>query len=150
MVGIQSQENKMEEQKPKAGIGVMILKDGKVLLGKRKGSHGAGEYAFTGGGLEYMESFENCAKRETREEAGIEIKNVRFNCVSNVTAYPPSHYVHIGLVADWESGEPKVLERDKRESWGWYDLDNLPFPLFAFCKMEIEAYKGGNKYFDGK
>lgn len=33
----------MEQQKPKVGIGVMILKNGKVLLGKRKGSHGEGE-----------------------------------------------------------------------------------------------------------
>lgn len=47
----------MEQQKPKVGIGVMILKDEKVLLGKRKGSHGEGEYSFPGGHLEYMESW---------------------------------------------------------------------------------------------
>ncbi|HOF50487.1 MAG TPA: hypothetical protein PLH22_02295 [Candidatus Colwellbacteria bacterium] len=35
--------------KPRVGIGVMIFKNGKVLLGKRKGSHGEGEYAFPGG-----------------------------------------------------------------------------------------------------
>lgn len=50
---------------PKVGIGVMIFKDGKVLLGKRKGSHGDGEYSFPGGHLNYMESFEDCAQRET-------------------------------------------------------------------------------------
>ncbi len=138
------------EQNPKVGVGVMILKDGKVLLGRRKGSHGSGDYAFTGGHLEYMESFEECAKRETREEAGIEIKNVRFNCISNITSHKPKHYVHIGVVADWASGEPKVMEPDKREDWGWYDLDNLPTPLFDFCIFEIEAYKTGEKYFDKK
>ena len=71
------------EQKPKAGVGIMVLKDGKVLLGKRKGSHGEGEYAFPGGHLEYMESFEDCAKREVREECGVEIENLRsyrFDC----------------------------------------------------------------------
>ena len=139
-----------EEQITKVGVGVMILKDGKVLLGKRRNSHGAGEYAFTGGHLEYMESFEDCAKRETREECGIEIKNIRFNCVSNVTSHKPKHYVHIGLVADWESGEPTVLEPEKRESWGWYDMSNLPEPLFDFCVLEFEAYNNGNRYFDGK
>ncbi len=138
------------EQKPKVGVGVMILRDGKVLLGRRKGSHGSGDYAFTGGHLEYMESFEECAKRETREEAGIEIKNVRFNCISNITSHKPKHYVHIGVVADWASGEPKVMEPDKREDWGWYDLDNLPTPLFDFCIFEIEAYKTGQRYFDKK
>ncbi len=52
------------EQRPRVGIGVMVMKDGKVLLGKRKGSHGAGEYAWPGGHMEYMESFEDVAKRE--------------------------------------------------------------------------------------
>ena len=54
-----------KDKKPKVGVGVMILKDGEILLGKRKGSHGEGEYAFPGGHLEYMESFSDCAKRET-------------------------------------------------------------------------------------
>ena len=46
-----------KEQRPKVGIGVMVFKDGKVLMGKRKSSHGEGEWAWPGGHLEYMESF---------------------------------------------------------------------------------------------
>lgn len=133
---------------PKVGVGVMILKDGKVLLGKRKGSHGEGEYAFPGGHLEYMESFENCSKRETLEECGIEIKNVRFQFLANLTKYAPKHYAHIGLVADWNSGEPKVLESEKCESWNWYNIENLPQPLFEACRLSIESYKRGKNYFD--
>jgi 8-oxo-dGTP diphosphatase len=38
-----------EQKKPKAGVGIMILKDDRVLLGKRRGSHGEGEYEFPGG-----------------------------------------------------------------------------------------------------
>ena len=49
----------------------MILKNGKVLLSKRKGSHGEGEFAFPGGHLEYMEGFADCARREVQEEYGI-------------------------------------------------------------------------------
>ena len=45
-------------ERPKVGVGVMVFKDGKILLAKRKGSHGAGEYAFPGGHLEFGESFE--------------------------------------------------------------------------------------------
>ncbi len=56
--------------KIRVGVGIMIFKDGKVLMGRRKGSHGAGEYAFPGGHLDFGESFEDCAKRETLEEAG--------------------------------------------------------------------------------
>ncbi|MFH1183116.1 MAG: NUDIX domain-containing protein [Candidatus Moraniibacteriota bacterium] len=133
---------------PKVGVGVMILKDGKVLLGKRKGSHGEGEYAFPGGHLEYMESFEGCAKRETKEECGIEIKNIRFQFLANLKKYAPKHYVHVGLIADWKNGNPKVLEPDSCELWDWYDLENLPQPLFEACKLSIESYKTGKVYFD--
>lgn len=138
----------MESNQPKVGIGVMILKDGKVLLGKRKGSHGEGEYAFPGGHLEYMESFEDCARRETKEECGINIKNIRFQFLANVAKYSPKHYVHIGLIADRESGDPKVLEPDKIESWDWYDLDSLPQPLFEMCRLTFESYKSGENYCD--
>ncbi|MEK7464164.1 MAG: NUDIX domain-containing protein [Patescibacteria group bacterium] len=132
---------------PKTGISVMVIKDGKVLLGKRKGSHGTGDYAFTGGKLEQGESFEDCAKRETREEAGIEINNVRFLRLLNFKFYD-KHFVDVGVVAEWKSGEPKALEPEKCEGWAWYDLDNMPTPLFKGNVSSIEAYKTGKNYFD--
>jgi 8-oxo-dGTP diphosphatase len=137
-----------KENNPKVGIGVMILKDGKVLLGKRKGSHGEGEYAFPGGHLEYMESFADCAKRETAEECGIEIKNIRFQYLYNMKTYAPKHYVQIGLLADWKSGEPKILEPEFIESWSWYDLNDSPKPLFEACELALQSYKTGKNYID--
>lgn len=135
-------------QAPKAGIGVMVLKDGKVLLAKRKGSHGDGEYAFPGGHLEFWESFERCAKREAREEAGIEIDNVRFLFLANIKKYGGKHYIHIGLIGDWKGGVPKVLEPEKSETWGWYTLENVPEPLFEMCRLSFESYKTKQNYFD--
>lgn len=141
-------ENK--ETHPRVGVGILILKDGKVLLGKRKGSHGAGEYAFPGGHLEYMESYTACALREIAEECGIEVENIRFQYLANIKHYAPRHYVHIGLVADWKSGEPQVLESEKLESWDWYDLDALPQPMFVACDMAIDAYKTGKTFMDAE
>jgi 8-oxo-dGTP diphosphatase len=132
----------------KVGVGVMVFKDGKILLSKRKGSHGEGEYAFPGGHLEYMESFAECAGRETKEECGINIKNIEFLFLANIVKYAPKHYVHIGLIAEWESGEPQILEPEKAESWDWYDLDNLPEPLFEMCRLSVESYGGRKNYFD--
>ncbi len=128
----------------------MLLKDGQVLLTKRKGSHGEGEYAFPGGHLEYLESFEDCARRETKEECGIEIQNIRFLYLTNVTKYAPKHYVHIGLIADWKSGEPQNLEPDRSDGWRWYDLGKLPEPLFEFCRLSFDAYKTGRNYYSSK
>ncbi|MFA6252241.1 MAG: NUDIX domain-containing protein [Candidatus Paceibacterota bacterium] len=137
-----------EQNKPKVGVGVLILKEGKILFGKRKGSHGEGEYAFPGGHLEYMESFEDCAKREVMEECGINIKDVRFQFLANVITYAPKHYVHIGVIAQWESGEAEVLEMEKSESWNWYPLEELPSPMFKMCELAIKSYKDGQNYYD--
>ena len=97
-----------------------------------------------------MEGFEECARREVSEEAGIEIENVRFQLLGNIKEYAPKHYVQIGLIADWKSGEPQVLEPNKCESWNWYDIDNLPEPIFIPVKYIIKAYKAGQNYFDSK
>ncbi len=133
---------------PKVGVGVMVFKDGKVLVGKRKGSHGQGEYAWPGGHMEHMESFEMCAKREVMEETGMEIENIRFLRVSNFKDYAPKHYVDIGLMADWKAGEPQVMEPDRCEAWAWYDPNDLPSPLFKSLPSYLEALKTGRTFFD--
>lgn len=138
----------MNQERPRVGIGVMVVKDGNVLLGKRKASHGAGEYSWPGGHMEYMESFEECARREVREETGIEIQNVRFLRLLNLKSYAPKHYVDIGMVADWKCGEPQVREPNKIDGWNWYDMENLPSPVFASLPTYIEAYKTGRCFWD--
>lgn len=138
----------MKNQRPLVGIGIMIFKDKKILLGKRKGSHGAGEWSFPGGHLEFGESFEKCAKRETKEESGIQIKNIKFQFLANVKKYKKKHYAHIGLIADWRKGYPKVLESDKNENWNWYSINRLPKPLFEMVRLSIISYKTKRNYFD--
>jgi 8-oxo-dGTP diphosphatase len=136
------------ELRPKVGVGVMIFKDDKVLMSMRKGGMANGEYQFPGGHLEHLESFEECARREVREECGIEITNIRFSYVGNGKRYAPKHYVHIGLIADWHSGEPKQMEPEKSGPWDWYAVDSIPKPTFYWCDLQIRALKEGLNYFD--
>ncbi|HEY0480536.1 MAG TPA: NUDIX domain-containing protein [Kofleriaceae bacterium] len=131
------------------GVGVMVRKHGKVLLGRRKGSHGAGEYAWPGGHLEYGERFAECAAREVAEETGMQIGAIRFLRVLNTMHYAPTHYVDIALVAEWLDGEPEVREPDKVDGWAWYDLDALPSPLFHMVPTAIEALRGDRRLWDG-
>ena len=63
-------------KRPRVGLGVFVKKDGKILVGKRKGYHGGGTWALPGGHLEPGESFESCCKREVLEETGLIIKNI--------------------------------------------------------------------------
>src|SRR3989344_2612349 len=124
--------------RPKIGISVLVMRTGKVLLGKRRNAHGVGEYASPGGHLEFGESIEECTRRECREEAGIEIKDIKFLRVSNLKRYG-KHYLDIGLTAQWKSGEVKVCEPQKMGKWDRYELNNLPKPLFAALDDSFEA-----------
>ncbi len=137
-----------KQKRPKACIGVMIWKDGKVLLGKRNGSHGKGEYSVPGGHLEFKESFEECARRETREETGIEIGEIKFLCVMNIDKHEGRQDMTLGVITDWKSGEAKIMEPNKCDDWSWYDLDNLPKPLFYPTEIIIDSYKTGKNYYD--
>jgi len=122
----------MESKRPKVGVGVAVIKGGKVLLGKRKNAHGEGTWSFPGGHLEYNESWEDCASRETLEETGLSIKNIRFGTVTNDLFHKEQkHYVTIIMLSDYDSGTLQVMEPDKCEQWKWYNWNNLPNALFV-------------------
>ena len=123
--------------RPLVGISVLVTKDDKLLLGKRRGSHGAGEYACPGGHLEHLESFQICGTREVLEETGLEIGPLSFLRVLNTIEYAPKHYVDLAFAALWRAGEPKVLEPDKVERWDWYDMNDLPSPMFGMLPSAI-------------
>lgn len=118
-------------RRPRIGVGVIVLRDNRVLLGKRKGAHGSGTWQFPGGHLEWSESIEACAQREVLEETGVAVRNVRHVAFTNdIFGTEGKHYVTLYVVADYGSGIPKVMEPEKSERWDWFSWDALPTPLF--------------------
>lgn len=116
---------------PRVGVGVFIFKDGKFLMGQRRGSHGEGTWSLPGGHLEYGETPEETAFRETKEETGMTIQNIRFGAVTN-DFFPQDnkHYVTLWMLGDWKGGDPAITEPDKFIDQRWFDFDSLPSPLF--------------------
>ena len=136
----------MNEPRPYVGMGILVLRGQQVLLGKRRGSHGAGYYAAPGGHLEYGESFETAIRREVREETGLEITNLRLLSVGNylfTRTDGERHYVDVDFVCEAPQGEAELCEPDKCEGWAWYRLEALPQPLFIVTKRMIEAWQAG-------
>lgn len=131
----------------KVGVGLLVIKHGKVLWSKRKGSHGSGQYGGIGGHVEYGETLEQAILREVAEECGITVKNLRLLCVSDFLTHSPKHYVDIGFTAEWESGEPQILEPHRCDGWEWRDIDDIPANIFAPMAGYIQAYKTDKKYF---
>ena len=120
-----------ESLNPRVGVGVFVFKEGKFLMGQRRGAHGAGSWSVPGGHLEFNESPEETAIREVREETGLEIGNVSFAAVTNdVFTDEGKHYVTLWMKSDWVGGEPTITEPDKFVEQAWVDFDSLPDPLF--------------------
>ena len=118
------------EESPKVGIAVFVLKGGKILMLKRKGSHGEGTWALPGGKLEFGESFFDTAIREVEEECGLKVSNPRFVCITNDIFEEGKHYITVYIATDYVSGEAKIMEKQKASGMGWFNLDKLPQPLF--------------------
>jgi 8-oxo-dGTP diphosphatase len=85
---------------PKVGVAVIVIKDSKILLGRRVNSHGSGTWQFPGGHLEFEESIEDCAKRELFEETNLKIRNIRFGPYTNdIFNEEQKHYITLFVVA---------------------------------------------------
>lgn len=125
---------------PKAGVGVLIIREGKLLLGQRKGSHGSGTWAPPGGKIAEGETVEDCAVRETMEETGLAITNTHKAFVWTDDHHPDEgrQFVTVYILADYVSGEAQVREPDKAERWEWFGWDDLPKPLFLSIQHLIE------------
>ncbi len=129
----------MEEKRVKVGVGIIILKDGKVLLGKRHNDpekadsdlHGEGTWTMPGGKMEFGEDLEETAAREVLEETGMRVKKEDLELVSiGNDKVPDAQFITIGfLYADCKD-EPMVMEPDEITEWKWFDIDTLPSKMF--------------------
>jgi len=102
-----------------------IYQSPKILLGMKKRGFGAGRWNGFGGKLKEGETIEEALKRETKEEAGVEINN--FDKVGIIEfefkGDPDILEVHIFRVSDF-GGEPAESEEMRPQ---WFNQDKLPF-----------------------
>lgn len=128
---------------PRIGVAVIVVKSGQVLLGKRKGAHGEGTWAFPGGHLRFGETIEACAHREVREETGLTIKDLQLGPYTNdLFSDENKHYLTLYVIARFSMGPLETREPDKCEGWKWFDWSRLPHPRFLslenLCRLSFD------------
>lgn len=125
---------------------LLMIKDGKILLGEKKKGFGKGKLNGPGGKIEPGETPEQGMIRETREEVGI----------------TPTKYKEMGTVefVEWYKGEKqnvifylyvateyegKLKESDELKPY-WFDLDNIPYDkMFEDDSYWMPIVLEGNK-----
>ena len=139
----------MSCEHPKVGLGIVLInKEGKVLIGKRRGSH-AQKYSIPGGHLELGESFEDGATREVKEETDLDVYKPEVIAVTNnLETYKEEgkHYISVVLLVEDYSGELKNIEPEKCEGWEWCDPEHLSEPHFDASRLGIECYLKSTPY----
>jgi len=125
---------------PNVGIGAIVRRGNEVLMVRRRKVHGGETWSTPGGYLDFGESPEKCAIRETLEETGITANNAKFRAITNdVFAKDDKHFVTIWMEAEYVSGEVCVASPDEIEEVGWFSIDQLPKPLFLSFKNLLDG-----------
>ena len=135
-------------QRPRVGVGCVLCLNGALLVGARRGSHGAGRYAMPGGHMEYSSTPSETASAELREECGVDLPPSRWRHVHTGNTFMPEsdlHYITLYLRAELSAEEAAAIrnvEEDKCEGWEWVECSALRAgarPLFTTLQHFLDA-----------
>ncbi|KAL8198118.1 hypothetical protein R6Q57_030166 [Mikania cordata] len=135
-------ENREMQLALETGVSVFILKENKILFRCRRSLFiGANTYGLPGGHLESGESYVECAAREVKEETGLDIKNIKFLTTINNIPYGSIHLdvTYMCAYLSDPNQTPQNIEPDKCEGWEWFDLNNLPEPMFGPLREMLQG-----------
>jgi 8-oxo-dGTP diphosphatase len=132
----------IDKPSPRVGVGVLLVDEfDRILLTLRDRLPEAGCWSIVGGKVDYLETLEQCAVRETREEVGVEIRLVRLLCVTDHhVPQEGQHWVSPAYLGQVLAGEALNCEPEKTRQICWFPLVELPPNLTITARNAIQAY----------
>jgi len=115
-------------ERPFVGVGVVVWRDQSVLLIERGRPPRQGQWSLPGGVQQLGETVFEAARREVREETGLEIEVVDIVAVVDSIQRDDQggvryHYTLVDVLAEWRGGEPRA--QDDAADAAWAALDEL-------------------------
>jgi ADP-ribose pyrophosphatase len=122
MSGKEEKPGREYRELPRAGVGAIVIHEGRILLVKRASSPGKGFWAIPGGLVELGETVREAAEREILEETGISVRAKEafylFDFIDRDSGGKIKyHYIIIDFLADYLGGEPKAADDVSDARW---------------------------------
>lgn len=127
---------RVTQKKFTASVAVIITnRQGKVLLLEHLLRPGSG-WGIPGGFIEHGEQPEAAARREIREETGIELENIRMLRLHTINR-------HIEFMFRAESDDTAQVKSREIISLGWFAVDEMPAEMSGAQKVLVEKVLKG-------
>lgn len=132
--------------RPWVGVGCIVFRGEQVLLVRRGKPPRIGMWSLPGGAQHLGERTEEAARRELREEAGIEVGPMELAAVVDAVSHDEDgrvrfHYTIVDYCADWISGEPVAGDDVDAAAWAApHELDG--YALTAEVHRVIALARG--------
>jgi 8-oxo-dGTP diphosphatase len=121
---------------PYVGVGCIVVRDGQLLLVRNQ----RGFWSTPGGHLDFGESPDVCAARETLEETGVSVSNVEFVAITNdVLADVGKHYLTVWMRGDADGVSARIHDTAEIARLGWFSPGRLPSPLRIYFRNLLEG-----------
>ncbi len=127
-------------ENPKLAVAVILAQDEEILLGRRAGNPGRGNWSFPSGYVDRGEKVEEAAIREVKEETGLEVSLKGLVGLYSAPGDPVALAVYAGEVV---RGTPKPGV--EMTEVGYFPLDNLPTLAFSNDRQILQDWARSQK-----
>ena len=139
--------NKKREypDRPFVGVGIVVLRENKVLLIQRNKAPDKGQWSIPGGKQRLGETVMQAVRRELLEETGVKIEKPTLIDVVDVIVPDDNgkiqyHYTLVDYQAEWLSGEGNSADDADDIKWATFDELNSIRLLEKTKEIVIKAF----------
>lgn len=127
---------------PRLGCGAAIVRDGRILLVRRRRMPEADHWGLPGGKVDPFETVPAAVVREVQEELGIAIELGSLLCVvDQIDRQREEHWVAPVYLVERFEGDPAVREPEALSGCDWFPLDGLPGMLTVATRQALAALR---------
>lgn len=131
-----------------AAVFVALFDNQKVCMLRRKATGWMdGSFSLAAGSLEADEAIRSAARRETREELGVEInpEDLAYVHTMHCRTTTGDWVGHYFSTARW-LGIPELREPHKHRDLGWWPLDALPAETIPYVRQALTCIRQRQPY----